>query len=177
MGRSDYHKFRLPYWDWRIEMQNSSIGLSSDDLLTEERFGVTRNVSGYPRVFGFVEGGWNTTCWLQPEIICDPQVNTGPLQRCPFTGTNPCSSSNPDWPSAKDVEDALNFDSYDAPPYTTLAMDGFRSFMDHYFSDDIDACRENRVCQCIPGGPLCPVVNENTSVITATFQLHTMVSL
>lgn len=35
--------------------------------------------------------------------ICDPRISTGPLQCCPFTGTDPCSSSNPDWPTVQQV--------------------------------------------------------------------------
>ena len=53
MGQQDYHTFRLPIWDWRIEIQKT-IGIRSEELFTEERLGATRNVSGYPRVFGAI---------------------------------------------------------------------------------------------------------------------------
>ncbi len=176
MGRPDYHMFRLPYWDWRIEMQNSSIGINSDELLSETRLGATRNVNGFPRVFGdLVEGGWDTICWLQPGTICNPRESTGPLQRCPFTGTNPCSSSNPDWPTRKDVENALSLEVYDAPPNNLLSTDGFRNFVDANVTQDVEACRQNRMCQCIPGGPTCPPVEGNTPVLAVAFQMHARV--
>ena len=121
------YTFRLPYWDWRIEIQKS-FGVSSEELFTENRLGTTRNVSGFPRVFGTLyEDGWETICWLQLQQICDPRINTGPLQCCPFTGTDPCNSSNPDWPTVQDVIDALDVDMYDAPPYSILSPNAWFS--------------------------------------------------
>jgi len=43
MGQQDYHTFRLPYWDWRTEIQ-TTFGVRSEELFTESRLGVTRNV-------------------------------------------------------------------------------------------------------------------------------------
>ena len=179
MGRLDYHTFRIPYWDWRSEIQ-TTFGVSSEELFIESRLGATRNVGGFPRVFGdLVEGGWDTACWLQPVVICDPNVNTGPLQRCPFTGTDPCSSSNPDWPDLQDVNDALSFEDYDVPTYDVASPDGFRSFIDFEVGLDIEACRSNRMCQCAPsGGPNCEVINGvPPGPITLTGQMHFLVSL
>ena len=56
MGRADYHKFRFPYWDWRGEIQRS-YGLPSEQLLSFNRFGETRNVSNRPIVFGGLVDG------------------------------------------------------------------------------------------------------------------------
>ena len=56
MGQVDYHTFRLPYWDWRIEIQWSSNGILSEDLFTANRLGETRNISGFPHVFGDIIG-------------------------------------------------------------------------------------------------------------------------
>ena len=62
-GHMDYHTFRLPYWDRRIEIQRS-IGILAEDLFTEKKLGATRNVSGFPRVFGDIVGDvWDTICW------------------------------------------------------------------------------------------------------------------
>lgn len=155
IGREDYHTFRLPYWDWRIEMQLSSIGVSSEELFTENRLGATRNIDGFPRVIGTLFEDWDTICWLQPSVICDRRVSTGPLQRCPFTGTDPCSSSNPDWPTDRDVQDALSFDVYDVPNYDLFSLDGFRSFIDANVTLDVESYRTDRMCQCIPGGVNC----------------------
>ena len=94
MGHSNYHSFRLPYWDWRIEIQNST-GIRVEDIFTEKRFGATQNVNGFPRVVGDIVGpdGWDTLCSQTNFQLCDPNISTGPLQRCPFTGTNPCHST------------------------------------------------------------------------------------
>lgn len=181
MGRrTDYHTFRLPYWDWRIEMQTSSMGVSTEELFSENRLGATRNVSGFPRVFGSIAegGGWGTICWpLTSSKICDPRVNTGPLQRCPFTGDNPCSISTPGWPTDHNVQNTLSSDTYDAPPYNFLTTDGFRALSDANVtaSGSIEACREDRFCICFPGGPMCPDI-EGATILKAYLQYHTLVS-
>jgi len=176
MGQQDYHTFRLPYWDWRTEIQ-TTFGVRSEELFTESRLGVTRNVSGFPHVFGTLyEGTWETICWLQLGQICDPRIGTGPLQRCPFTGTDPCNSRNPDWPTLQNVDDAMTIDEYDAPPYTIFSRDGFRSFVDFKVGDDLDECRSNRLCQCIPGGPSCVEINGIPPGPTITGQMHFLVS-
>ena len=179
MGHVDYHTFRLPYWDWRIENQRST-GILSDDLFAENRLGATKNVSGFPHVIGDIVGdGWDTICWLTFFEICDPNVNTGPLQRCPFTGTDPCNSNNPDWPTRQEVNDAMAIDNYDTPPYNLVSLDSYRSFIDFDVHFDIDECRDDRMCRCIPSGPECDLslVPDNTSVIAITGQMHFAVSV
>ena len=120
IGHEDYYTFRLPYWDWRVEIQKST-GIPAEELFTEKRFGATQNVSGFPRVVGDVVGpnGWDSLC-VQANFTCDPNINTGPLQRCPFTGNNPCSSDNPNWPTIKEVNDILAVDHFDSSPYNLL---------------------------------------------------------
>lgn len=174
MGEADYHTFRLPYWDWRSEIQQS-YGVHTEDLFSENRLGETRNVSGFPHVFGTLfDDGWDTICWLQLGQICDPRVSTGPLQRCPFTGTNPCTASNPDWPSLQQVNDALEIDEYDAPPYTIITFEGFRSFVDFEVHQDYERCRNDRMCQCVPqGDPSCDPPNG----IALTGHMHFLVSI
>ena len=182
IGRRDYHTFRFPYWDWRGEVQRS-FGLSSEELFSENRLGATRNVSGFPRVFGTLTDpdGWDTICWLQFLRICDPRVSTGPLQRCPFTGTDPCSSSNPQWPTVQNVIDAMNIDEYEAPPYDITSREGYRSFVDFEVGDptnpaDIERCRNTRTCACLPTGPSC-IPDENGFVgLPITAHMHTLVS-
>ena len=182
MGRIDYHTFRFPYWDWRGEVQRS-FGLSSEELFSETRLGVTRNVSGFPRVFGTLfdpPEGWDTICWLQLLRICDPRVSTGPLQRCPFTGTDPCSSNNPQWPSVQNVIDAMNIDEYEAPPYDIFSRGGYRSYVDFGVGDptnpaDLEMCRNTRTCSCLPGGPDC--IPENGALgPPLTAHMHSLVS-
>ena len=177
MGEQDYHTFRLPYWDWRTEIQTSS-GISSELLFTEDKLGATRNVSGSPQVFGTLyDGGWDTICWFQLGTICDPTVSTGPLQRCPFTGTDPCSSSNPDWPKLEDVNNAMKFNTFDVAPYNNVSPDGFRNFIDFEVGLSVDECRNNRMCQCVVGGVNCEVTNGIIPPgLTLTGQMHFVVS-
>ncbi|XP_065895941.1 tyrosinase-like [Dysidea avara] len=154
MGHRDYHTFRLPYWDWRIDIQRST-GILAEDLFTENRMGATRNVSGFPRVFGDIVGdGWDTICWNTFFQICDPNVNTGPLQRCPFTGTDPCNSNNPDWPTSH-----------------------YRSFVDADISYNIPKCRKDRICLCLPSfDPDCAfMTSKGSRMIALTQQMHSAV--
>ena len=181
MGHDDYHSFRLPYWDLRFEIQKST-GIAVEDLLIERRFGATQNISGYPRVVGdLVEpDGWDSVCMDMPFIACDPNINTGPLQRCPFTGNNPCSSDNPDWPTIKEVNDALVIDTYDSSPYNLFSRDGYRAFVDFGINDDFEACRNNRVCICLPyGGSQCSLTDVPPDVRVGAYdsQFHTDVSI
>lgn len=175
MGEEDYHEFRLPYWDWRFEMQKSSIGLPAEYLFTENKMGATTNINGFPRVTGRIFENWDTICWRLPGEVCDPRVSTGPLQRCPFTGTDPCNSDNPDWPTEEEVEYILSQEIYDAPAYNGLTFQGFRTFIDANISFDVDSCRTNRMCQCFPGGPFCLV--EANPILSVDFKLHSAVRI
>lgn len=179
MGRDDYQDFRLPYWDWRTEFQRSPEGLSSDDLFTENRLGATRNISGFPQVFGDIyDDDWTTLCWLQlGRRNCDPRERNGPVQRCPFTeyDPDPCRSSNPVWPSHQDVLDALNFDTFDVPNYDLFSMDGFRNFVDANVSFDVESCRADRMCECIPGGPRCLPEDVPDGSIAVAWKTHGIV--
>ena len=179
MGRLDYHTFRLPYWDWRIEIQRST-GILSDDLFTEKRLGVTRNVSGFPHVFGDIVGDrWDTICWLTFFQICDPNISTGPLQRCPFTGNDPCNSNNPDWPTTQQVNHAMAFNKYDALPYNILSQKNYRSFVDADIGYNITKCRKDRMCLCLPTfDPDCALTSSNGSQMMALKQqMHGAVSM
>ena len=150
-GHPNYHSFRLPYWDWRVEIQKST-GIPAEKLFTKSRLGATHNVSGFPQVVGEIVGpdGWNSMCYHMFYEICDPNVNTGPLRRCPFTGNNPCSSDNPDWPTIQQVNDLIATDSYDAPPYNIFTRVGFRAHIDYDIDDRLEECHHDRMCMCQP---------------------------
>jgi len=51
-----------------------------EDLLTQKRFRITRNVSGFPCVIGDIAGpdGWDTVYVWSDFQICDPNISTGP---------------------------------------------------------------------------------------------------
>ena len=175
MGREDYHTFRLPYWDWRSEIQ-TNYGLTSDTLFSFSRLGETRNVSGHPVVFGDLIGeGWDTICLAQFGPICDQNVSTGPLQRCPFTQPDLCSSSNPDWPKMAELNRAMEFDELETPPYNITSIDCMRAYSDFSFVPSIDQCRSDPYCQCLPtGGAQCNQA-PGTPVFPATAGMHAKV--
>lgn len=166
LGQKDYYKFRLPYWDWRREIQ-TSYGLPSEDLFTFSRFGETRNVSNQPVVFGDLVEGWNTICHFTPEDICEPRVSTGQVQRCPFIG-NPilCHSSNPDWPNMQQVNRALEADHYIVAPYNMLSVNSMYDRVDFNFTTDVETCSQEKYCTCLPGGVQCEGLPDNTPVLT-----------
>ena len=183
MGHNDYHSFRLPYWDWRAEIQKSSRGIRAEELFIESRLGATKNISGFPRVVGDIVGpnGWDTLCIGKSLVICDPEESTGALQRCPLTGNNPCHSDNPDWPTIKTVNDAISFDTYDSPPYTLFSTTGYRSFVDFSIHKNLTECGQDRKCTCLPfGGPSCDLSNvpeaQRSLVSAYVSQLHGDVS-
>ena len=181
IGHANYHSFRLPYWDWRVEIQKST-GIPAEELFTERRFGATHNVNGFPRVVGDIVGpdSWDTLCYQTYFQICNPDISTGPLQRCPFTGTNPCHSDNPDWPTIKQVNDAIAIDTYDSPPYNIFSRTGYRPFVDFRIHDDLEECRDDRMCRCLPfGGIDCDLTTAppNVPVVAYDSQLHTDVSI
>ena len=131
-------------------------------MFTESRLGATHNVSGFPQVVGDIVGpdGWDSLCYRMFHEICDPNVNTGPLRRCPFTGNNPCSSDNPDWPTIQQVNDVIAIGIYDAWPYNILTRAGFRTRIDFIISNDLEECRDDRMCICQPfGGSHCDLTN------------------
>ena len=179
IGRDNYHSFRLPYWDWRVEIQKST-GMSVEELFTEKRFGATQNVNGFPRVVGDIvkPNGWNSLC-VQANSVCNPNINTGPLQRCLFTGNNPCSSDNPDWPTIKEVNDKLTIDHFDSFPYNLLSRSGYRVSVDYYIHDNLDECRIDRMCECLPfGGSDCDLTNAPPDIPVAAYSssIHVYVS-
>ena len=175
MGRDDYHKFRFPYWDWRVEIQRS-YGLPSEELFTFNRLGETRNISNRPVVFGdLVRDDWKGVCLDQAGVICDPSSIFGSLQRCPFTGDpNLCHSSNPDWPTMQEVNDALGFDNYEVQPFNVFATNSFRGHIDFFVkTSSMKECREDIYCQCIPGGINCEdLPTNNSSVILLNPGIH-----
>ena len=177
MGRTDYYKFRFPYWDWRGEIQRS-YGLPSEQLFSINRLGETRNVSNRPIVYGnLVADDWNTYCLDTPVEICDPNVVTDFLQRCPFTSDpNLCHSSNPDWPSMQEVNDLLELEYYEEPSNNFLGSVSLRGIADFFPASSIEACREDSYCICLPvGGVQCDVDNNSSDIITITVGVHSKV--
>ena len=171
MGREDYYKFRLPYWDWRREIQ-TSYGLPSEELFSFSRFGETRNVSNSPVVFGDLVGDWNAVCHATPEI-CNPNIPTGYIQRCPFIG-NPilCHSSNPDWPSLQEVNELFKLEEYAVEPYDLNSVNSLGAVVDLPRVSDVEECRRDVYCLCAVGGPLCVGVPDDSSVLKISVGVH-----
>lgn len=174
MGRMDYYKFRLPYWDWRHEIQ-TSYGFPSEDLFSFNRFGETRNISNRPVVFGDLVSGWNAICHDTVEI-CDPNNSSGPIQRCPFVD-NPalCESSNTDWPSIEETNLLFDLPSYSLEPFQGYTPGALRDEIDFPLVATDEECRQDNYCQCVPGGPMCPEVPANVSVLRIRRGVHARV--
>ena len=164
MGRQDYHTFRTHYWDWRREIQ-----MTSPSIFQYNRLGRRQEIASQSHVNGdLYSNGWNTICWyggsegvnLPKGTICDPNINTGPLLRCPPVSpgtTDPCSSSNDDWPTIADVNNAVNKPDYDTEPFDKYATaNSFRNFMEGFDSRiDKNECTEKRLCKCEDGEDDC----------------------
>ena len=173
-----YYMFRLHYWDWRKERQTDE-----NSPFKSDRLGVTVNVNGFPRVQGdLVSDGWDTRCWrLEPGTICDPNMGTGPLQRCPFTdpGVDPCDVKNPDWPTDAQVNEAVEMSSYDSGTYDKFTPSGFRNYMEGFdvLPDNQvgrNRCYTNRMCACETGAPKCGGPQSTTPIARL---LHNSVGL
>ena len=121
---TEYHKFRLPFWDWTNETErmkyftNDRLGESLYESQSEPH--VTTKLNG--TLFVSDDGSeWQTICWNKegPDgSNCDPNNETGLLLRCPKrNGTehsDPCNETAY-WPTTKDVWDAVEeLSIYDA---------------------------------------------------------------
>ena len=175
MGRSDYHTYRSPYFDWRREIQEGS-GVKFEDILVENRFGFTNYSSGFPVVSGQLVGDWQSVCAQSLRRICNPSIPTGPIQRCPIPDR--CRSNNPDWPTLERVNRALSFETFDAAPWNELSSDGFRSFVDFEIGSDAEVCQNDRMCLCVGGDINCtsPEIAAGSPTITLASRMHTTVS-
>ena len=171
MGESDYHTFRTHYWDWRQHDRS--------EIFKDKRLGETLNQP--PLVTGeLFKDGWDTVCWfggsggvdIQKGTICNPNVKTGPLFRCPFPDS--CNSNNANWPTFVQVKDAINKPSYDTESYDMTTTDeSFRNFMEGFEFINIDACRKNKLCKCEVGRMDC---KGNDSRLPLQRYLHNTVS-
>ena len=148
MGRSDYHTFRLPYWDWQQQRLRGT-----DSIFTADKLGSTDESNPSIVTGKLFDSNWTTICWNvdnQGEI-CDPANKTAQLRRCPTVdGEDVCRYGNPDWPTEQDVKSAVNRKDYDTASFDKYASkSSFRNLMEG-FDNDIsrEDCAENRMCQC-----------------------------
>ena len=154
-----YHTFRLHYWDWRKEMQTDANSPFMDDRLGSTMY----STNGTPIVQGTLRANnWMTRCWmLEAGLICDPNNDTGCLQRCPLTqGMNACRIDNPGWPSIDHVNSAVGMGSYDGGTYNKLSTSGFRNFMEGFnvlSNNDAgrQSCSNDQLCMCEDELPQC----------------------
>ena len=164
MGHEDYHTFRTHFWDWRREIQ-----MTSPSIFQYNRLGGRQEIAGQSHVYGSLSSnGWNTICWyggsggvIEPKgTICDPNINTGPLLRCPSVPSdhiNPCNSSNDDWPTIADVNSAINKPDYDTDTFDKDATaDSFRNFMEGFDNSlGKKECAKKPLCKCEVGEVHC----------------------
>jgi hypothetical protein len=189
-----YHTFRLHYWDWRKEQQTSEnspfvsdrLGVTTDNGSVQfmiNRHRVT-TVNGSVRI-DLVRStiGWETRCWNVKPQICNPNVNTGSLRRCPIpdSGEDPCRYDNPLWPTINDVNNAVGMSSYDGSTYDKFSTSGFRNYMEGFdvlTDDQAGQCAENVLCACETGDPkhLCRSDRGSQASRPITRLLHNSVS-
>ncbi len=145
----DYYTFRLPYWDWRRETLRGE----SEGIFTRNKLGVIERQNDQPLVTGelFGNSSWDTACWYEgsggisnprDDNICDPEVNTGLLTRCPSPET--CDKSNSNWPTIDDINTALSISTFDTPGYNKTSTNSFRNFLEGF--DPVDNCTGRQLC-------------------------------
>ena len=176
MGNPNYYKFRTHYWDWSQHDR-------SENIFKNESLGETVPTENNqpPLVTGELFNlGWDTVCWFggsggvnrKKGTICDPNVKTGPLFRCPFP--EDCYSNNTNWPTIDQVNEAINKPSYDTECYDRNTTDrSFRNFMEGFEFINIDACDNTRLCKCEVGSKDCSYSN---SSLPLQRHLHNTVS-
>ena len=88
---------------------------------------------------------------------------------------NPCSSSNDDWPTIADVNNAVNKPYYDTESFDKYATaNSFRNFMEGFDSSiNKNECTEKRLCKCEVGEDNCNASNATKPLLRL---LHNSVS-
>ena len=84
------------------------------------------------------------------------------------------------WPTIKEVNDKLAIDHFDSPPYNLLSRSGYRVSVDYYIHDDLEDCRTDRMCECLPfGGSDCDLTNAPPDIPVAAYSssIHVYVSV
>ena len=139
------HRFRVPYWDWRIPTQR-------DVPFHRDRLG--ESIDG--EVVGdlFDGGDWKLKCWEDigekpfPLPICNPNVaSSEKLQRCP--NETLCNKSNEKWPSHDEVAEAILIDMYDTSPYNRFVTDtdySYRNLMEGFVITPGSDCGDDTMC-------------------------------
>ena len=144
MKDEDYYKFRIPYWDWRKEMQGEKNSPFQEDRLGEKML----DNDGLPQVISNQFNDWKTICWSEhSSSVCNPQRQTGPLLRCPES----CSFDNKLWPTNIDVKNVLSLTEYDTSPFSRYATNSFRNQLEGFKplpQEDIQTCHDNKLCSC-----------------------------
>ncbi|XP_069496681.1 tyrosinase-like [Ambystoma mexicanum] len=117
--------FSMPYYDWSVDAgtchvcNNDYMGKTSSDgvLTSSSYFGSWRSIcSGYYYDYKYCP-------------VAEDGCKMEPLQRSP--GTDPTA---PTMPTAKDVEEALKWETYDTPPYDHTSTRSFRNIVEGYMS-------------------------------------------
>lgn len=119
--------YTIPFWDWTV---SAKCEICSDKLLG--------NVSSNGDVVGKYFAEWTTICYpggtnvTDDTKLCDPSVSTGKLKRSPgqnkqFNGFHPAV-----FPTKKEVEFVLGFETFDLPPFSRESSCSFRNLLEGY---------------------------------------------
>ena len=163
---NDY-TFRLPYWDWRDETQR-------DVLFNYDRLG--ENVNGTVNGRTISNNVWKTVCWHDtsdmtfPVNICNPNIPTAGLRRCPKPEL--CKPSNKYWPSYDDVDTTLSIEDYDAPPFDSFVKDNhsFRNFLEG-FAVSLRCEQNDTMCTNTRGMPLTQIMHNTVSYTNEVYHM------
>ncbi|XP_078621344.1 tyrosinase-like [Branchiostoma floridae x Branchiostoma japonicum] len=120
--------FALPYWDWR---DLADCG----DICTDDFFGASLQDGTGRLSSGSFLSDWKIVCSRSDEYnglrtVCDGTPE-GPLQRNP--GKSERVLSLPTW---EEVQDSLNLDQYEAPPYDRSTNFSFRNSLEGFASPE-----------------------------------------
>ncbi|XP_078512437.1 tyrosinase-like [Lissotriton helveticus] len=117
------HDFALPYYDWSMDGKTCSI--CTDDMMGKsDSQGLLTSTSYF--------GNWKSICsgFNYPDKYCtvaEEKCRLEPIFRNP--GADP---NNRQLPSAKQVEDVLQWKDYDTPPYNFTSKHSFRNSLEGF---------------------------------------------
>ncbi|PFX12202.1 tyrosinase-like [Stylophora pistillata] len=129
-------EFALPFWDWTGNITQCDPAICSEELL-----GVTNQSNGI--VMGKYLDEWYVLCTDEQTYAltepCDPTKRRSKLQR----GTDnekEAKKKNQGYdmtfPTKKDVNFALRFDTFDLPPYSKESSCNFKNILEGYASTE-----------------------------------------
>lgn len=122
-------EFAIPYWDWTVNEDKC-------EICTEDLLGVTE---GDGTVKGKYFNNWSTICTYEDTLMtqmCDPATKNPVLERLKESDKKKMKENgyHMTFPSKKDVNFALRFDTFDLPPYNADSSCNFRNLLEGFIN-------------------------------------------